>query len=280
MMSTEHRILDGDALDGAGALEQELVSCLRPSEAERAVVWQRLTAQAGLVAGASAVIGAATAKAVTSAGGVAAGTGAGAAAASSSAVGSALTAFGSLGLLPKFGLVLVLAAPAAIGVHAYNDDPEPPTVRAPVAAPQASPTKSETAPEVKAPEAELESPSQVETQSATASPKPPTGAKRQLPAVDSHLAEENELLRKARNQMQSGNPNGALATLSKMDQSLPGGALRQERALLRIQALSARGSSAEARERAENFLKTYPQSPYALHLRRTVLGSKSSKSSH
>jgi hypothetical protein len=87
------------------------------------------------------------------------------------------------------------------------------------------------------------------------------------------LREENRLLREARSLERAGNPAQALRILNELDRLFAHGALLQEREILRIQSLSATGSASAAKMRAEQFLKRYPASPYAAHVRALLDGS-------
>ncbi|HEX2878003.1 MAG TPA: hypothetical protein VHO25_00565, partial [Polyangiaceae bacterium] len=87
------------------------------------------------------------------------------------------------------------------------------------------------------------------------------------------LREENRLLREARSFERAGNPGQALRILNELDRMFAHGALLQEREILRIQSLSATGSASAAKTRAEQFLKRYPTSPYAAHVRSILDGS-------
>jgi outer membrane protein assembly factor BamD (BamD/ComL family) len=92
------------------------------------------------------------------------------------------------------------------------------------------------------------------------------------PSADA-LREENRLLREARSLERAGNPGQALRILSELDRLFARGALLQEREVLRIQSLSATGSTSAAKTRAEQFLKRFPASPYAAHVRSILDGS-------
>lgn len=87
------------------------------------------------------------------------------------------------------------------------------------------------------------------------------------PRRDDALGLESELLTEARSELRSGDARAALATLAQLDSRVPHGVLGQEREVLAIQALSARGNDAQARRRARAFVALYPNSPHTAALR-------------
>lgn len=84
------------------------------------------------------------------------------------------------------------------------------------------------------------------------------------------LKQESALLTQARAQLRSGNPAGAQASLDKLQAQFPKGVLAQEREVLAIEVLYARGSVDGARRRAKAFIKQYPKSPHSEKLARFV----------
>lgn len=93
---------------------------------------------------------------------------------------------------------------------------------------------------------------------ATIGSEPPVAGDRQ-----SQLLEESRRLTEARGALRSGDANATIAALRDLDRQFPGGGLGQEREALMIEALAASGRRAEAKARAEAFLKAYPSSPHA-----------------
>jgi len=100
--------------------------------------------------------------------------------------------------------------------------------------------------------------------------KPPTRAAAPWPARD-HLREESALLARARSELHSGNPRAAQATLFQMQSQFPNGALSQEREVLGIEALVARGNAAAAERNARTFIVEHPESPHAVQLLRRFM---------
>ncbi|HVJ21001.1 MAG TPA: outer membrane protein assembly factor BamD [Polyangiaceae bacterium] len=241
MMDDPKRLLELSGDDSAGALERELLSSLKPPLGARDAVWQRLAAPGVLLIGASAAGVTAAAKASASTGAVA---------------GS------SFFTTAKLGILLAVAAPVAAGaIYVAKSSPPSPQPTAPVAAVVTPAPKSEPREEVVdvAPRAE---PAEIA--------KAPSAERSSERERQSAISEENRLLREARAASRAGDAAGALATLRVLDRRFPGGALVQERELLRVQALRAQGSNAEAEQRARRFLRLYPTSPYASHMKASL----------
>jgi TolA-binding protein len=87
------------------------------------------------------------------------------------------------------------------------------------------------------------------------------------PAKD-HLREESAFLERARALLRSGHPRAAQGTLLRMQAQFPKGSLTQEREVLLIEALAARGNSDAAERDARSFVEAHPESPHAVQLRR------------
>ncbi len=81
---------------------------------------------------------------------------------------------------------------------------------------------------------------------------------------------ESGLLRHARAELEGGDANGALADVSALAARFPHGALVQEREVVAIQALLAQRQRSAAASRTADFLRVYPNSPYADALRRAL----------
>jgi hypothetical protein len=84
------------------------------------------------------------------------------------------------------------------------------------------------------------------------------------------LKAESALLTEARAQLRSGNPAGAQASLERLQAQFPKGMLTQEREVLAIEVLYARGNVDGAKRRAKAFIARYPKSPHSAKLTRFV----------
>jgi hypothetical protein len=88
------------------------------------------------------------------------------------------------------------------------------------------------------------------------------------------LAREVELLDRARQALGGGDANGALASLDRFAREFPRGRLSAEAFVVRLQALTRAGRTAEARALAERHLAAHPTSPHAQRIREiTGLGA-------
>jgi len=94
------------------------------------------------------------------------------------------------------------------------------------------------------------------------------------PSSNSSLAEQVQSLDRARVALASGNASAALAELSHYRAAWPSGVFLTEASVLEIEALSARGERALARERAAEFVAAHPDSPQADRLRALTPGKK------
>jgi hypothetical protein len=217
----------------ADPLERELLSSLRdecaPSDARRAV-WQGIAAGITTLAPASAAAAASGTVAPAAASGI--------------KLGQA-----ALLLVAKWALVGALGAGAvggAVWVAARGAKPEPVLPARPSApvVPRAA--------EVPQPKAAEPAPS--------AAPAP---SKR--PHMNALLA-ESALLQTARAQLRSGALADTERTLAQLQRRFPRGVLGQERDVLRIELLRARGEHAAAERAVQSFLRSYPESPHAAQL--------------
>jgi outer membrane protein assembly factor BamD (BamD/ComL family) len=84
------------------------------------------------------------------------------------------------------------------------------------------------------------------------------------------LREESTLLERARAELRGGHPRSAQATLLRLEHQFPKGGLTQEREVLLIEALAARGNARAAARDAQSFIATHPESPHAVPLRRFI----------
>jgi hypothetical protein len=86
----------------------------------------------------------------------------------------------------------------------------------------------------------------------------------------STLAAELSALDEARASLSAGDPGGTLAKLDAYEHRFPGGHLRDETMVLRIEALIAQGNPAAAQTLGQRFLAASPASPYAARVRRLL----------
>jgi hypothetical protein len=93
--------------------------------------------------------------------------------------------------------------------------------------------------------------------------------KPEQPRRDS-LQAESALLMQARAQLRSGNLGEAQASLDRLQAQFPKGVLTQEREVLAIEVLAARGNAGGARQRARAFIQAFPKSPHSQKLARFV----------
>ncbi|WP_437906900.1 tetratricopeptide repeat protein [Sorangium sp. So ce327] len=231
---------------GADPLERELLGSVRhvgPPEGAKERAWRGIAGQlaAGTAVGATA--------------------GASAAAATKAGVGSLLPSALSIkaaAVLVGGGLVLgggywALSSP--------DEPPAPPHAAAPERAPAEVP---------QAPVAPLEEPKALpapplDGPTAGEPTRRPSGPK---PTETDLLRAESALLTEARAKLRSGDVAGATALLERLRAQFPNGVLRQEREVLAIDVLAARGNAQEAKRRAQAFVKQYPKSPHSAKLRR------------
>ena len=82
------------------------------------------------------------------------------------------------------------------------------------------------------------------------------------------LKAESALLTDARARLRSGDAAGAQASLDRLQAQFPKGMLAQEREVLAIEVLSARGNVDGAKRRAKAFVARYPKSPHSSKLTR------------
>jgi hypothetical protein len=84
---------------------------------------------------------------------------------------------------------------------------------------------------------------------------------------ESSLLAESRAIRASREALRRGDADAALRELAAAAARFPDGALVQEREVLLIEALSAKGRTDEARTRAEAFLVAHPRSPFESRVR-------------
>lgn len=81
-------------------------------------------------------------------------------------------------------------------------------------------------------------------------------------APSNDLGEEMRLIDSARAHVMSGAAKKALSVLAVYDRRFPRGALKQEAAVLRVEALEKSGDEKRAAELAKKFVREHPNSPH------------------
>jgi len=258
------RLLDsGDTTAGVRDLIRSGIDADPPQDA-RAAVWGALATRLPGVGGAG--------------GGGAAGPGPGAGAGAAGAAGAS-TAIKAVGALALLGLV---AGGAGIAFNAKS-----PALASPSAIPAVTPPSSTIEPGTSAaitstavaPAATANEPPPERASTPIASAAPsfvpavPRGkatgatATSSPPASHADLRDEAALLASAREAVQGGDARRALSILDEARQKHPTGVLVQEREVVAIEALARGGDKAAASRRAEAFLRAFPGSPHASHVR-------------
>jgi hypothetical protein len=196
------------------------------------------------------------------AGQLAAGIAVGAAAATSTA--AAGTAHGgTLSFVPPFAHkaagVLLAGGIAAGGYVAFRGSK-------PVETPKVASSPRAPSPVVVAPPPALEP--AVEPPPAPVVPNDAPAKRHQEAERTAALSAESSLLTEARARLRAGDVAGAADTLARAQRRFPRGVLSQEREVLSIEILNARGNAAAARSRALAFVQAHPSSPHSEKLRR------------
>ncbi|MDF3068136.1 MAG: hypothetical protein K0R38_3737 [Polyangiaceae bacterium] len=226
---------------GADPLERELLDSVRrvgPPSGAKDEAWRGIAAQIAVVSAVAAAAGS-TAAASKAASGV-----------GSWAVAAKVAVVALGGSLALGGGYLALRAP----------DASPSVVPGPVVAPPKAQVRP--VPEAELPQeplAPLEAPHAEEAPSRKLEPR----------RLDL-LKAESALLMQARAELRAGNPAAAQSALEKLQTQFPQGMLSQEREVLAIEVLHARGNVDGARRRAKAFIKAYPKSPHSQKLSRFV----------
>ncbi len=104
-------------------------------------------------------------------------------------------------------------------------------------------------------------------------PSVPTEARHEEPSATKSIAGEIAALDGVRARLSGSDAEGALRAIDDYRRDYPEGALGQEAALLRIDALVASGNIARARSAAERFLRDHPGTPHEKRLRTLIGGS-------
>jgi len=263
-MTDPHRLLSN--LSDADDLERELLSSIRrvtPPANAKNEGWGKLSVQlaaVGLVSVASVPS--------TTAASLASSAAAPASAGATSAAAGASPAWLPGALKGLFGKLLLGVAVAGTGasfwLHAQRDQP---AARVPANAvtvatqPPAATVRVE-------PSSEATAPTVTALPSAAPAPvdnplKPSNEASR-----EDLLSAESKLLTRARAELRSGNAAGAQQILEQIRVKFPKAVLGQERDVLNIEVLAARGNIDAARRRARAFIAAYPKSPHSAQLAR------------
>lgn len=237
MSGDPERLLSASSAD---PLERELLGSVRhvgPPEGAKDLAWRNIAGQIAVVAAVGAVSSST------------------AAAASKASAGSLV----SWALSTK--IALVAAGGLALGgSYLALRSAEP---SAPSAAPRAvvAPVVRNTPPPVTPQEAVAPTPPEAAAIEDARSHKP------ELQRLD-RLKAESALLTEARAQLRSGNPAAAQTSLDRLQAQFPKGMLSQEREVLSIEVLYARGNVEGAKRRAKAFVRQYPKSPHSAKLSR------------
>jgi hypothetical protein len=107
----------------------------------------------------------------------------------------------------------------------------------------------------------------------TPNPAPAVVARAERRDTAGDLERQIEWIDRARSLAESGDPEGALQAVDQYDRKFPRGALSEEAALVRIEALAARGDRPGAAALARRFLLAHPRSVHAAKLRALVGGA-------
>jgi|GEM_PF-1089325 len=105
---------------------------------------------------------------------------------------------------------------------------------------------------------------------AVPSSRPPTEASTPAPSGASLFHEELALVESARSALARGDSAACLRIVESYDDRFRGGVFADEIAVMRIEALAARGDDERARSLGEAFLRKHPSSAYAERIRSVV----------
>jgi hypothetical protein len=226
------------ATSGTDPLERELLGSVRhvgPPDGAKDAAWRNIAGQIAVVAAVGAVSSST------------------AAAASKASVG----ALASWAASAKVAAVVVASGLAIGGGYMALRSPE----ASPSVAPRPVVLPAKNVAPVVPPAPEVAPPA--EEAAILDSPTPKLEPRRQ-----DLLKAESSLLMSARAQLRSGNTAGAQASLDRLQAQFPKGMLTQEREVLAIEVLNARGNVDAAKRRAKAFVARYPKSPHSAKLAR------------
>jgi hypothetical protein len=151
--------------------------------------------------------------------------------------------------------VVVVTGAAVVVWQSVTDEQDAPTSER--ARPSVTPPAAEVIPPEPVPEPPLAEP---------IAPEEPARVERRTEPRPTSFADEVALLEQARREA-ARQPSAALATLRRYERDHPRGQLRLECEAIRIEALANAGRRAEARRRAERFLRAHPRAPYVDRIR-------------
>jgi hypothetical protein len=268
-MSDPQRLLSSGS--EAGDLERDLLASIQsvqpPLEA-KSEAWSKLSAQLAAVGLVGAAHGSAAASAAigTPGAGVSAGAGAG------TTLGWAPAAVKVLGVKWVLGVAITGAAMGGTALWVHGRATPAPTAAvhsAPVVSAASLGTAPLTEPSHQAPAKVTPAPALAST--SVAAPVPALRSNRELSRED-RLSAESALLTQARAELRRGDAKSAEQTLARLRSKFPNGVLGQEREVLSIEVLAARGNQDAARRRARAFITAFPKSPHSAQLSRFAEG--------
>ena len=264
----------------ADELERALLETLHvpePAQAAQAEMWRGIATQ--LVA--ASLVGAAPLAASSALAATSAATSSAAPVGATAKLASTLAALTSKALLTKVALVAVAVGSVSVGgVVAWQQhlDVAPraksvPAASAPARAagvdaralPAELPSAGESA---AASTGEAPAPAAGDCTGAACAPLPASVAEPARRARRDLLLAESKLLSSARAALLAGDLRAAQSSLSRLASKYPRGVLLQEREVLTIDVLTARGQLQAARRNARAFVAAHPESPHAVTLRR------------
>ncbi len=258
-MSDPHRLLS--RLGDGDELERELLSSIDrvdPPEGAKAEAWSRLSAQIAAVA----LVGSATHSAAAASGGAAT---EGASLGAKAAAPALFKFFGAKAVV-ALALGSVAAGGTALWLH-ERTKPVAVSTAAALPAPIAAPAQA--APPAADEPASAADPMPASAEEIAPEATPDTAVR---PSAEQRrrdqLSAESALLTQARADLRKGDARGAQQLLNRLQAQFPKGVLGQEREVLAIEVLAARGNAAAAKKRAQAFIATHPESPHSAQLSR------------
>lgn len=150
-------------------------------------------------------------------------------------------------------------AATSVGAPASAMTSATPTERAPAGARRGSLRQGERVPA-------SESDDATTSHDGTAGEASPSSDAATATAVD-ELRAEMAIIREARQALRAARPEGALEVLDAHARAFPSGQMREDREVLRIEALCAAGKAPQARAEARLFLRSFPGSAHAQRVR-------------
>lgn len=123
--------------------------------------------------------------------------------------------------------------------------------------------------ETSEPSAEVNDASSARRPTRPGAPKPHGSVPSPSSTEVDELRAEMALIREARQALQADRPKGALEVLDAHARAFPRGQMREDAAVLRIEALCAAGKAPQARAEVRLFLRAFPGSAHAQRMRAT-----------